>query len=313
VTRRAAVISNPRSERNRTEGILAPSRLAERAVLHDFRDLPGILERLRASGVELIVVDGGDGTVQAVITELMASRSAERWQPKLAVLASGMTNLIAADVGVARRGAASVDRLLGGRETLRRRTVRLDLVDAASGKPHRSLWGMFFGAAVLHRGAELARDEVHARGIKHAAGVALTIGTIAWRSLLRQQDDFFLGDEIELRVDGGPADRRRRFLFMATTLERLVLGLWPFWGQGGGALRYLDVPGPPPRLLSSLARVLMRRPSAAMARAGYRSGSAETLSLSLAAACVLDGELVQPGPHERISLSVGPAVEFVRA
>jgi hypothetical protein len=318
-----AIVSNLRSERNRSVNgaavrtVLARRRLCAYAELNDFGELPGIVDRFRTAGIDHIVVDGGDGTIQALLTELMANRCDRRFRPRLAILPSGMTNLIAADVGVKGCGAAALERVLDALENCRetvlsRPTLRLDLVDSVDGMVRRSLSGMFFGAAALHHGAEFARDRVHAHGIKHAAGVAFTIAGIAWRSLLPRRPDFFLGDEIAVSVDEGPVDLRPRFLFIATTLERLVLGLWPFWDLGSGGLRYFDVPAPPPRLLTSMARVLAQRPSPTMARAGYRSGRAERLSLALRAPCMLDGEVVQPGPDEAVALSVGPVVDFVR-
>lgn len=321
---RVAIISNPRSEGNRSNGggalraALEWPGLCAHAELDDFRMLPEIIERFRQAEIDLVILDGGDGTVQGVLTELLTGRDDRPFKPRLAVLASGMTNLIAADIGVKGRGGAALERLVEALESRRvtvssRPTIRLDVVDCRDGTVRRSLSGMFFGAAALRRGADFARERVHARGIKHLAGVAATIAAIAWRSLLPDRDELFAGDEIGLSVDDGPVDLRHRFLFMATTLERLVLGLWPFWEQGTGRLRYFDAPAPPPRLLASLARVLVGRASPRMAKHGYGSGRAERLSLALETPCVLDGEIVAPRPNERIALSVGPSVEFVRA
>ncbi len=73
------------------------------AELTEFDALPRVVAELARAEVELIVIDGGDGTVQAVLSEILRG-SVFRAAPQFAVLASGMTNLIAADVGI--RGCA---------------------------------------------------------------------------------------------------------------------------------------------------------------------------------------------------------------
>ena len=34
-------------------------------------------------------------------------------------------------------------------------------------------------------------------------------------------------------------------VFLATTLDRLMFGAWPFWGRGTGAICWLDLEAPP--------------------------------------------------------------------
>ena len=99
-----AVISNPKSQRNR-QGALDGLKtvLAEHPdVLHeeldDFSELNGMIGHFLDQGVEVIAVNGGDGTVQAVLTEL-GRRNLKDAAPRLAVIAGGMTNVIAKDVG----------------------------------------------------------------------------------------------------------------------------------------------------------------------------------------------------------------------
>ncbi|MGI9507500.1 MAG: diacylglycerol/lipid kinase family protein, partial [Geminicoccaceae bacterium] len=102
---RLAVISNPRSQRNRQGALAAVKHVVDghahvcHEELSDFAELGAIIERSVADGVEVIAVNGGDGTVQAVLTEL-GRRDLNGSAPKLAVLAGGMTNVIAKDVGI---------------------------------------------------------------------------------------------------------------------------------------------------------------------------------------------------------------------
>jgi hypothetical protein len=70
--------------------------------------LQGVVEDLRTRSLSCIVVDGGDGTVGKVLSVLHASGwPPEEWPP-VAVIPSGNTNLIAADVGYGKRGAEAL-------------------------------------------------------------------------------------------------------------------------------------------------------------------------------------------------------------
>jgi hypothetical protein len=106
-------------------------------------------------------------------------------------------------------------------------------------------------------------------------------------------------------------DARPRFLMLATTLHKLMLGIWPFWGHGPGELRYLDVAGYPKRLASALPAVLRGRPRPWMAEEGYLSGRAATLDLNLTEPFVVDGEQFEPGPGGQVRLRAGQSIDFI--
>ena len=75
---RIGLLSNPGSTRNRV-GMAAIEALAERTpeILHRrFEPALGFgppLQSFAAAGCDLVVVSGGDGTVQGILTELLAT------------------------------------------------------------------------------------------------------------------------------------------------------------------------------------------------------------------------------------------------
>ena len=106
------LISNPKSQGNR-RGLSAIERAAEEAgiehrILSDMADLRPALEDLAAKGVELLVVNGGDGTLQAALTAVLEDRPFDR-RPLLAVLPRGMTNMSAADIGLVLEAVPDAD------------------------------------------------------------------------------------------------------------------------------------------------------------------------------------------------------------
>jgi hypothetical protein len=315
---RVGVISNPRSRRNRDSmgrmrTVIARHQGVAHVELSRMEELPDALRRLAGLGVTLLVVSGGDGTVHAVLTELLNDGPFAP-VPRLAVLPSGMANAVAGDVGLAGPPERSLDRLLtlvreGGRLAVRRRQV-LSLIPTPGARPCH---GMFFGTGAFYRTVKAGRQRIHPTGARHALATALALGLFAVEALIRRSSpgSTFGGDRLTISLDGGAPRTAMRLGMIATTLERLTLGLNPFWGGGAGRLRYTLFPYPPPRFACALLPILRGRPRPWMAAAGYESGRADELALTLDCPLVLDGE-IYAGPAERPAvLRADRSAEFV--
>lgn len=307
---RLGVIENPRSLRNRHASARAqwPAQVPF-ARPESTQDLPGILADFHAREVALIAVSGGDGTLREVLTALPAAYGSAPL-PDLAVIASGKTNLVAADVG-----AAAADRLLAAaaQGRMARRTERavleIERVGMAGAEPIR---GFLFGAGAFATGTDLANARVHKAGIVSNLAVALSIaGTVGSALVGRARQQMLAGQPMQLSVPGREPVDGAHFLTMATTLDRFVMGLRPFWGEGSGAVRWTDIDAPPRHLLRALPAVLRGRPRPWMAAAGYRSGRSDSLHLQMSSPFIVDGETFQPGPGG-IRLRAGAPVGFVQ-
>ena len=77
----------------------------------------------------MLVINGGDGTVQAALTELYNGGHFGDSPPPVAVLPSGKTNLIALDLGARGDPIATLERLIeiaAGRSRALHRRARAD-------------------------------------------------------------------------------------------------------------------------------------------------------------------------------------------
>ena len=131
------VVVNPRSRRNakstaRLEEAFAGRDDVEMERLDSFDALPQILDGFIARKASAIIISGGDGTVQAVQTQLAETLPPDRL-PRLAILPDGTTNMDAADIGVQNPRSRTVLERLGVPEycastpyTKRRHTVRIE-------------------------------------------------------------------------------------------------------------------------------------------------------------------------------------------
>ncbi|HEX5080282.1 MAG TPA: acylglycerol kinase family protein [Geminicoccaceae bacterium] len=317
---RVGIVSNPGSRRNR-------ARLGEiRAVLERYpetlhaeaaqvADLESILCEFARREVDLVVVNGGDGTVHATLTAL-CNGTAYRNLPALAVLPTGMTNLIALDVGLAGRPETSLarllDRLASGGEVAQERRPLLSLSTGGNRPP---LHGMFFGTAAFHQAVRMARNEVHPTGARGSLAFAMSLTLAIWRALAGRSDrpgPLFQGQDMTIDLDGVRQAGERYFLVLATTLRRLIFGLMPFWGDGSGQIRYTGIAFPPVQLMCALLPVLRGRPRPWMSEPCYVSRTVDDITIATGDPLVIDGEFVQPEPDVPVLLRSDREALFVR-
>ncbi len=260
----------------------------------------------KANQVDLLLIDGGDGTVREVL-----SRLPEIWGaalPRIAILPRGNTNLIAREVGGLAPGTAGtlLERLARGGDVRTRRRYLLR-VDRAGATPLR---GFILGWGAYAEGTRIAHEEIEGRG---TGQVALTVLSMLRRVLigaggrtLRQ------GIEASLTPDGGVPREGNCLLGIATTLQqRLVAGVNPFWGEGDQPIRWLDVPAPAPYLTIAAPFVLFGKSLAWMRKWGYRSGRSHRIEVALSHPFVMDGEAFNPPANGRLTLSAEEEVVFL--
>ena len=120
------------------------------------------------------------------------------------------------------------------------------------------------------------------------------------------------GERVAIGLNGAPPHEAPYLLILATTLERLLPGVMPFWGHDHGAIKLTTIASPAERFGRAVISVVRGRPSPWMRDAGYASTRADRISLCLNSPIVVDGEVFEPGPHGHVELSAGPSVAFHR-
>jgi hypothetical protein len=316
---RVGSLDNPRSGGNRRRPGALERALGEDAGLRHRRvqtpaDVAEALADFARDGIEVVAINGGDGTIQAALTAVLGERLFDP-PPLFAVLTAGTTSMISRDVGLRGSRAEALRRLLRWAQSpderarlVERPVLRLE---HAPGAPPQ--FGMFFGAAGIEQGIRFCLTRIHTLGVSGEPGAGLALAALL-SSLARGRRDVVHPVPVTTALDDGPPERRDHLVLMVTTLERLVVGLRPFWGDGTAPLHYTAVLGHPRRLLAALPRVLRGRPGgAATADNGYVSRDVSEVRVWLeGTGYTLDGEMFTGhagrGP---VVLRAGGCVSFV--
>lgn len=254
---------------------------------------------------DLLIINGGDGTVQHALSALMTRCAAERL-PRIACLPGGTTNMTAFDLNRHRRFDACLASLgaaaRGALPSALRPVVRVN-----GSRADRC--GMFFGAGTIVDGIEYFHARVRGRAGGHELGAGVALARTLW-GLARRQPPFHRPLALELRGSGG-AEHLSIRLLLATTLDRLFLGIRPYWGDGAGSLKCTVVESRAPGFLVRVPRLLRGRPDHRMHAAhGYRSGRCERLKVAFRGSYTLDGELFE-SDGDTMSVSASPPLRFV--
>jgi hypothetical protein len=316
---RIGILSNVHSRRNRSalpaiERLLAEFPEVAHQSFRHINEMPRALATLARSGVSHLVINGGDGTVHAVLGELL-DRSPFATRPRVTLVGGGMTNVIAHDVGNPGAPIDALRRILssvrdgGTGEVVRRTTIAVKCGDL-----HRVEYGFLAGAVGFYQGARLTIRDMHRVGFRQSLATKAGIAWSVLRLLLHGEGERsgLHGERVAIGLNGSPPQEASYLFILVTTLERLMPGVMPFWGHDDGAIRLTTIASPARRFGRAAMSVVRGRPRPWMHHAGYASTRADRISLRLASPIVVDGEVFDPGPHGHVELSAGPVVEFHR-
>lgn len=286
-------------------GQLDPREGALTAQPVDHDALEADLVRFAQAGVELIAIDGGDGTVRDVVSSIHHAYPDE-W-PVFALLPSGKTNVIAGHVGGFGTGMNGWRSLVEAQDVGRLTEFQKKCPALEVSWPGRSelmCRGFLFGCAAFTDGVKMANDSIHPMGIAKGLAVAIAIGGILRRALTKRSKHRNESGELgQVLVDGAQVNGDRHFLVLASTLNRLTMGIKPFWDEGRGDVHWLDISAPAKRLAIGGVMIALGKRQEWMVRDGYASGRAEGIDLKFKSPFVLDGETYDSHGHVRISAS----------
>ncbi len=317
-----ALLSNPNSTGNRSLLPRVRSFCARHPeVFHyEVEDVAQIADAMRSIArvrPRVLVINGGDGTVQATLTELYQGGHFVDGPPPVAVLPNGKTNLIALELGAEGDPLAALERVLelaGG--DLAAHIVKRELIALSDGSPDaRPVLGMFLGGAGLADTMLYCRDKIYPLGLPNGFSHVLTALAATLALVLGARRTRFLPPRpapisISVRRDGELTGRFA--LLLVTTLHKVLLSRLPDQAAGsGGALRFLAVEQRPMALARAVVAKLRGRLGRERVRGVWYERGDEIRIEGDPSDVIFDGEMFQARPGRPIVLTPTAPVPFV--
>src|SRR3954468_15593442 len=156
---------------------------------HQIGEAMKIIARVRP---KVLAINGGDGTVQAALTEIYNGGYFQGDPPPVAVLPSGKTNLIALDLGARGDPIEALGRLIElARTDLKPHTVDRELIALRHGDgPQPPVIGMFLGGAGLADTMLYCRDKIYPLGLPNSFAHVLTAMAFLMKLFLGMKGSF---------------------------------------------------------------------------------------------------------------------------
>ncbi len=317
---RVALLSNPKS----TGNIAQLSRVREYCAQHpdifhyeverveQIGDAMKTIARIRP---KVLVINGGDGTVQAALTEIYNGGHFGGSPPPVAVLPSGKTNLIAMDLGVQGDPIEALERLLDlAQADLSPHLVARELIALRHGAGTQNpVIGMFLGGAGLADTILYCRHKIYPLGLPNGLSHGLTAVAVLLRQMLRLKASFLppVPTPLNVRFRSGGQLSGKFALLAVTTLEKFLLSS-KIESTRAGRLKMIAIEeGPSSVLRGFFASILGKIGRSKLS--GVHFEEADEISIEGdSSSVILDGETFRAEIGRPIVLQTAQPLSFVR-
>ncbi|MBA3895899.1 MAG: diacylglycerol kinase [Sphingomonadaceae bacterium] len=314
---RVALLSNPISTGNRAYLPRIRAYCAAHGDLfhyevEDVSQIGAALASIACVRPRVLVINGGDGTVQAALTELHHGGHFEGDPPPVAVLPNGKTNLIAMDLGSTGDPVVALERIIAlAGSDLDDHVVRRELISLSEGE-NRAVLGMFMGGAGLTDAILYCRHKLYPLGLPN--GLSHVLATIAsFLTVALGISGWFLPDKPQpMRVSlirEGHAESRFALLIV-TTLEKMLMGARPKGDEQGMKLMAIDR-SVMPVIRALVAALLGKVGQQVLTGVHVEQGDIIRID-SDRSQVILDGEIYSTAPGQPITLRSTRPMHFLR-
>jgi len=319
---RIALLSNPKSTGNIAQLPRIREYCAEHPDVFHYEvehasQIGEAMKSIARIGPKVLAINGGDGTVQAALTELYNGGHFGDAPPPVAVLPSGKTNLIALDLGARGDPVQTLERLieLARNDDLADYTVARELIalrrGEAGGPP---VIGMFLGGAGLADTMLYCRNKIYPLGLPNGVAHVLTAVAFLMKVFFGAKAGFLPPDAKPLQLSVRETDSKlsgRFSLLAVTTLEKMLLTS-PFKGHRPGALKLLAIEQGPSSMIGAIAAHLAGKLGREKVRGVHFEEAGEITIHGDNSNVILDGETFSAEVGRPINLTSAQPLSFVK-
>lgn len=242
-----------------------------------------------STGVDLLVIVGGDGTVQGVLCHLFATQPLSNW-PVLTVVPGGTTNMTASDLGILDSPEVTLRKLKvcllkqSPPILLQRHVLCIEQAGVAK------IYGMFFGVGLIARAVIFSQSRIKRLGITgEIYSAIITLGYLGG-VLFGFRKGSWAPVKMSIIEENAELHRGTFVLLFASTLDRLLFGMRPYWGQEQEPLHVTFVQQQRKHPLRSLLQLLSGHGDVLKENNGYFSRNTRALELLVDDVYIVDGE-----------------------
>jgi diacylglycerol kinase family enzyme len=241
------------------------------------------------TGVDLLVIAAGDGTVQAILSHLFTECAHTDW-PILAIIPGGTTNMTALDLVKYDDPEDSVRKLSQYMLTrtlpvlLKRHVLCIDQAGVDK------VYGMFFAVGIIARAVIFSRSGIkQVRITGEIYSGLIMVGYFIGLLLRRRKGAWAPAKMRAVKLVGKTFTGTHQFLF-ASALDRLLFNMRPYWGQEQEPLHVTFVKQKRKKSISSIWPLISGRGTALKEHDGYHSYNSSMLELTIDDDYIVDGE-----------------------
>lgn len=239
--------------------------------------------------IDLLVVVGGDGTVQGVLNHLFAMQPGPKW-PVLTIIPGGTTNMTALDLGIEGTPECLLRRLRQCLLTPKSPAFLQRHVLCIEQAGYAKVYGMFFGLGLIARAVIFSQGKIKKLGVTgEIYSAIIMLGYLAGVLIGLREGSWAPARVSTIEGDGKPQRATYSFIFVST-LDRLLFGMRPYWGQEPQPLHVTFVKQQRKRPLRSIWTLLSGRGNTLKQEDGYRSCNTSALELVIDDDYIVDGE-----------------------
>ncbi|WP_020401188.1 diacylglycerol/lipid kinase family protein [Kordiimonas gwangyangensis] len=312
-----AIISNPKSTTNAAR-IDAVRKVVDESpnVVHYELDgidsIPAALELFARANPAVLIVNGGDGTIGAVLASLL-HRNPFTVTPPIAYLPGGKTNMTAADLGFKGRPERVLKKLIAltNAGKLPERLTRKHLIELDMGDGEPLKVGTFFGTAGIVKGIEWCRAHAYNMGLPNGLAHFIAISKLILSAFGFGRDKtLMVSDPMQITVPGSGRLGGQFAVVTVTTLDRLLLRLKPYGDEGKGGLRFSAVEAGSSKVFRAF-KGLVTGNYGKMTIDGVHTRRSNEIRIEGSDPVTLDGEIYYPVPGKPITLRGDRTLTFV--
>ena len=240
--------------------------------------------------IEWLIVVGGDGTLQGVMSCLFEFLPPAKW-PEITIVPAGTTNMTALDLGMDGQAEQVLSRIRqylqqpGDMKRVQRPVLRIEQTGV------KNVYGMMFGLGLIARGVKFSRSQIKQLGMTgNIFTILIVLRSLAGMFLGRPQAEW-APVRIAQKNEMGVLSEKVYLFTLISALEKLLLGIRPYWGRESAPLHVTFVEQHSRCFWRAIWPLIAGRGHYLQKEDGYISYNATSIELWLDDEYIVDGEL----------------------